>query len=165
MLNAIRYGLLYALAIFLWALAETALGLHDRYIQYHEYLSYFFAVPSVGIIYWGIRAGEKRAQQGFCFRKAFLKGLGITGVVTLLCPGVWYVFCLFVNPTFLDNMARHALETKRMTAPVVMQWYSLPNYLFVSAFSTAMIGSVISLVIAIIMAGRRRHRYFYKEVP
>src|SRR5690554_556154 len=103
MLNAIRYGLLFALAIFLWALVETMLGLHDRYIRYHEYLSYFFAVPSVGIMYLGISAGERAPTQGMRFRKALLKGLRITAVVALLCPVVWLVFCLYVNPDFLGN--------------------------------------------------------------
>ncbi len=156
MLNAIRYGILFALAIFLWAVAETALGLHDRYIRYHEYLSYFFAVPSVGIMYWGIRAGEKTPGRGTRFRKALLDGLGITTVVTLLCPVVWYVFCSLVNPAFLDNMARHAIEEGNMAPSLAAQRYRLPTYLFVSALSTAVIGSIISLVIAIIMAGRRR---------
>lgn len=155
MLNAIRYGLLFALAIFLWAVAETLLGLHDRYIRYHEYLSYFFAVPSVAIMYWGISAGAKAKREGVSFRSAFLKGLAITGVVTLLCPVVWYIFCTVVNPSFLGNMARHAIETKGMAAPLARQWYALPTFVLVSAFSTAVIGSVISLVIAIIMAGRR----------
>lgn len=156
MWNAIRYGLLFALAIFLWAVAEAALGLHDRHIKYHEYLSYFFAVPSVAIMYWGIRAGEKTPWQGMRFRTAFLKGIAITAVVTLLCPVVWYFFCSFVNPAFLGNMTRHAIEVKGMDPPLAMQRYTLSNYLFVSAFSTAVIGSVISLVIAVIMAGHRR---------
>ena len=155
MLNAISYGGLFACAIFLWAVIETALGLHDRYIRYHEYLSYFFAVPSVAIMYRGICAGAPRKGMGF--RRAFLKGLAITGVVALLCPLVWYIFCTFINPRFLGNMARYAVEWKGMAMPLAVQWFSLPGYLFVSALSTAIIGSVIALVIAIIVAGRR-HR-------
>lgn len=155
MLNAIRYGLFFGLAMFLWTVAETLLGLHGRYIRYHEYLSYFFAVPSVGIMYWGVRAGGKTKQGGVSFRSAFMEGLAITGVVTLLCPVVWYVFCTAVNPVFLDNMALHAIE-KGMAAPLALQWYALPAFLFVSAFSTAVIGCVISLVIAVIIAGRHR---------
>src|SRR5690606_10518984 len=99
MINAIRYGALFALAVFLWAVAETVVGLHGRYIGYHEYLSYFFAVPAVSIMYWGITNsinGQAAGRTGF--RGAFLKGLGITAVVALLCPLVWYVFCTFVNP-------------------------------------------------------------------
>src|SRR3546814_17985267 len=114
MSNAIRYGLLFALAIFLWAVAETLLGLHDRYIRYHEYLSYFFAVPSVGIMYLGIRAGEEEPGQGMHFRKALLKGLGITTMVTILCPVVWLVFGTFVNPAFLYNIAQYRPEVRRV---------------------------------------------------
>jgi len=155
MLNAIRYGALFALAIFLWALVETIVGLHGRYIRYHEYLSYFFAVPSVGIMYWGIRSGKKTKPGGVSFRSAFANGLGITTVVTLLCPVVWYVFCVAINPAFLDNMAHHVTDTKGMAASLAFQWYSLPTFLFMSAFSTAVIGTIISLVIAIIMARRQ----------
>lgn len=155
MLNAVRYGILFALAIFLWAVAEMALGLHDRYIRYHEYLSYFFAVPAVGIMYWGIRAGEQADRPGMRFGRAFGKGMRIVAVVTILCPVVWYVFCMFVNPTFLSNMTRYAIETKGMTVRPAEHRYGLFNYLFISTISTALIGSIISLVIAIIMAGRR----------
>lgn len=157
MWNALRYGILFALAIFLWALAETMLGLHDRYIRYHEYLSYFFAVPSVAIMYLGIRAGEEMPERGMGFRKAWLKGLGITAVVTLLCPVVWWVFCTVVNPAFLGNIAQYAIEAKAMDPSLAMERYTLPNYLIVSALSTAVIGTIISLVIAIIMAGRRKN--------
>ena len=155
MLNAIRYGVLFALAIFLWAVAETVLGLHDRYIRYHEYLSYLFAVPSVGIMYRGIHAGEAPGH-GMPFRKAWLKGLGITAVVTLLCPLVWLVFCTFVNPAFLENITQHAIEANTVAPSLAIKRYALPNHLFVSALSTAVIGAVISFVIAVIMAGRRR---------
>jgi len=155
MLNAIRYGVLFALAIFLWAVAETALGLHGRYIRYHEYLSYFFAVPSVGIMYWGMCAGQQNRPGGMGFRSAFRKGLGITVVVSLLCPVVWYVFCVYVNPDFLGNMARHAVETKQMAPPLAAKRFSLSGHLLVSALSTAVVGAVISLVIAVIVARRK----------
>lgn len=155
-MNAFRYGLFFALAIFLWAVAETMLGLHDRYIRYHEYLSYFFAVPSVGIMYLGICAGEEVPAQGMRFGRAFRKGLGITAVVTLLCPAIWYVFCTYVNPAFLGNMAQYAREAKTMAPSVAAKRYLLSNYLLISAFSMAVIGVVISLAIATIMAGRLR---------
>ena len=155
MLNAIRYGVFFALAIFLWAVTETVFGLHDRYIRYHEYLSYFFAVPAVAILYWGIRAGENAPRRGMRFGRAFGKGLAIMAVVAVLCPLVWYVFCTFVNPMFLGNMIHYAVEIKGMAAPSAMHRYGLPNFLFIATFSTVLIGSIISLVIAIIMAGRR----------
>ncbi len=155
---AIRYGVLFAVAIFLWAVIESLLGLHDRHIQYHEYLSYFFAVPSVAIMYWGIRSEEKRSQERIGFRKAFMTGLGITGVVTLLCPLVWYVFCAWVNPSFLDNMVRYAIAAKGMDAQLAGQRFSLSTHLLVSTLSTLVIGAVISLVIAVIMARQTQRR-------
>ena len=156
MINAFRYGTFFALAIFLWALGESALGLHDRHIGYHEYLSYFFAVPAVGIMYWGIVNGRNGLAAGrMGFRGAFLKGLGITAVVALLCPFVWYVFCRFVNPDFLDNMMRHAIEAKGMAVSLAKKRFSLVNHLLVSTLSTTVFGVVISLVIAIIVARQK----------
>jgi len=160
MLNAIRHGLFFALAIFLWAVAETVLGLHDRYIRYHEYLSYFFAVPAVGILYRGICSEEEAPIHGMRFRRALLKGLGITAVVTLLCPLVWSLFCTLVNPAFLENMAQYAIEAKTIAPAVAEKRYALPNFLLISSLSTGFIGTVISLVIAVIMAGRLRKRSF-----
>lgn len=155
MMNAIRYGVFFALAIFIWAIIEWLIGLHGRYIRYHEYLSYFFAVPAVGIMYWGIakRTGGQAEQLGF--RRAFLKGLGITFVVVLLCPLVWYIFCTVINPYFLDNMVRYAIETKAMAPTLAMKRFSLANHLVVSSLSTGVIGTVISLVISVIVARRK----------
>lgn len=156
MLNAIRYGILFASAIFLWAVAETVVGLHDRYIRYHEYLSYFFAVPAVAIMYHGVRSGQHVPHHGLPFRSGLLKGLSITAVVVILSPLVWYIFCTFVNPDFLGNMIAHAIESKNINPQVVVQRYSLSGYITVSVLSTAIVGSVISLVMAIIMAARQR---------
>ena len=155
MLNAIRYGLLFASAIFLWAVAETLVGLHGRYIRYHEYLSYFFAVPAVIIMYSGVRPA-RHMQQRQSFRSGLLKGLAITAVVVALCPLVWYVFCTFVNPGFLGNMVTHAVEDRGMDPQAAARRYSLYGYITVSVLSTAIVGSVISLVMAIIMAARKR---------
>lgn len=156
MMNAIRYGVLFASAIFLWAVVEWLIGLHGPYIRYHEYLSYFFAVPAVGIMYCGITYGENGQNNRVGFRRAFKKGLGITSVVVLLCPLVWYTLCTFVSPDFLSNMARHAIETETMPAPLATKRFSLANHLLVSSLSTAVIGVVISLVIAVIVARRKK---------
>lgn len=155
MINAVRYGVLFALAIFLWAVVESLVGLHDTYIRYHEYLSYFFAVPSVGIMYWGIRSGEYRRAGPIRFRRAFLKGLGITLVVTALCPLVWYLFCMFVNPDFLDNMTRYAIEAKGMEPRLAEKRFSLSSHILLSTLSTAVIGAVIALVVAVIVARQK----------
>ncbi len=155
MKNAIRYGLLFASAIFLWAVIEWLVGLHGRFIRYHEYLSYFFAVPSVAVIYWGVRGGDSQAIGKQSFGRAFARGLAITGVATLLCPLVWYVFCTWVNPGFLEAMARHAVEAKGVGTRVAEMRYALTNHLLVSTLSTAVIGAVISLVVAVVVAKHR----------
>lgn len=156
MMNAIRYGLLFSLAIFLWLVAESSLGLHGQYIRYHEYLSYFFAVPAVIIMYKGIRSGESSAQRSIPFGKGLLKGLGITAIVAVLCPLVRYVFCVYVNPTFLGNMAKYAVEVKAMSPTLAASRFELTGYLVMSVFSTVVIGVVISLVMAVILAARQR---------
>ncbi|SEL58230.1 DUF4199 domain-containing protein [Parapedobacter koreensis] len=156
MMHAVRYGMLFALAIFLWAMAEWLIGLHDRYIRYYEYLSYFFAIPSVYIIYRGIYDGVDWSDGRVGFRKAFERGLGITLVVMLLCPLVWYVFCTFINPAFLSNMERFSVENKGMQAALAAQRFSLPVYVLIASLSTTLVGIVISLVIAIIAAQQKR---------
>ncbi|MFC3199249.1 DUF4199 domain-containing protein [Parapedobacter deserti] len=153
--SAIRYSVFFALAILLWAVAEWLVGLHDKYIRYHEYFSYFFAVPSVGIMYLGIRSGGRPPENRMSFRSAFLRGLGITSVVSILCPLMWYLFCVFINPAFLDYMMRYAIEAKGMDPQLAMKRYSLSSHLFVSTLSTAVVGAVISLVVAIILARRK----------
>lgn len=156
MKRTLLYGFLFALAIFLWAVIEWLLGLHDRYIHYHEYLSYLFAVPSVAIMYWGIRSGAHGARGGISFGKAFSTGLGITAVVVVLCPLVWYVFCTFVNPALLDEMRQHAEEAKGMDTELAAKRFSLGNHLLLSTLSTAVIGVVISLVVAVVISRQRR---------
>ncbi len=153
---AIRYGLLFAFAIFIWAVIESWIGLHDRYIEYHEYLSYFFAIPSVGIIHWGIRRKEKQLDNRIRFSTAFITGLGITCVVTLLCPVIWYLFCVFVNPDFLENMRHYAVAAQGMDEQLAAQRFSLFNHILVSTLSALVIGTVISLVIAVIVVQRKK---------
>lgn len=150
--HIVRYGSGWALAALLWMLVESWVGLHDRYMHYHGYLTYFFAIPWVFIYYRGIRQRAVTAGR-LEFREAFLLGCGITLAATVLTPVVWWAFAGWLNPDFLTAKAQHAIG-HGMDPEAAALRYSLVNHLVISAFSTAVIGSVISLVIAIIFARR-----------
>lgn len=156
---AIRYGVLFAFAIFLWAVVESLVGLQDRFIRYHDYLSYFFAIPSVAILYSGIRSKEQELGVQIGFQQAFKTGVSITFVVSTLCPLVWYVFCTWINPVFLNNMLQYVVEKKGMDMQLATQRFSLSGHLLVSTVSTLVVGVVISLVVATIVAKQKHKRH------
>ncbi|MBK1439432.1 DUF4199 domain-containing protein [Parapedobacter sp. ISTM3] len=155
-MHTIKYGILFALAIFLWVVIEWLVGLHDRYIRYHEYLSYFFAVPSVYILYRGIRGGADQPNGRLSFRRVFAKGLGISLVATCLCPLVWYVYCVVINPAFLEHMTRFSIEVKEVDSHLASERFSLPVYLSTTTVSTALTNVITCFVIAVVVAERKR---------
>lgn len=150
MKQVLFFGLLYVLAIVGWALAETVVGLHDEYIRYHEYLSYFFAIPIVAIMYYAMQARKRQLNQELTFKRAFVYGLSITAFVLLCSPVLWYVFCTYINTDLLDNLARYHMERKGLSEAVAQRRYALPNYIWMAMASTTTIGVVVSLVLSLI---------------
>jgi hypothetical protein len=146
----LTFGTIYALAIFIWALIEYVLGLQGPYIRYHEIYSYFFAIPAVMILYRAFRAHSLQQKVELRWTEQLKYGLGIVFVATALTPLVWWIFCEWINPQFLPALRQYHVVARKLPAVQVSELFTLPNFLFMQVVTTAVVGSLIALILSVI---------------
>lgn len=158
---AFYLGLLFAIVFFLWYCLEYAVGLHGPYIAYHEYVSYFFAVPVVIIMAAAIRYRRRQYPDGqpMRFFPLFSFGALVSFFAALAVIPAMYVFASWVNPGFLDALAVHVVDTGRMEEALAARRFSMDSFLVVHAVLVFIVGTVAAFVIAIIMAGKREAQH------
>lgn len=154
---AFFFGVLFAIVLFLWYGLEYAVGLHGPYIAYHEYVSYFFAIPVVAIMAAAIRYRRRQCppEQPLRFFPLFSFGALVSLIAALAVIPAMYAFAQWVNPAFLDALSRHAVDAGRMDAALAARRFAMDSFLVMHGALVLVVGTVAAFVIAIVMAGKR----------
>lgn len=153
---AFYFGILFAMVLFLWYSLEYAIGLHGPYVRYHEYVSYFFAIPVVMIMAAAIRYRKARnlKEQPARFWPLFSFGAQVSLVAALAVAPLMYAFATWVNPGFLEALSSHAVQAGKMETAMAARRFALDSFLVLHAALIVTVGSVAAFVIAIIMTGK-----------
>jgi Protein of unknown function (DUF4199) len=155
MKTEIKWGLIFSLVQLLWLALEYAVGLHDKYISMHPFLSLLFIIPAFAMMILAI--AEKRRVLGgsVSFKQAFLCGLGVSVVVSLLAPLAQFIFHRFINPSFFENMIDYMISTGRSTPEQANDFFNLKFYMFQESMSAIVTGVITSSILAAIMRDRK----------
>jgi phosphotransferase system glucose/maltose/N-acetylglucosamine-specific IIC component len=155
MKTEIKWGLIFSLVQLLWLSLEYAVGLHDRYISLHLFLSLLFIIPAFVMMILAI--AEKRRSLGgsIGFKQAFLCGLGVSVVVSLLAPLNQFIFHRFINPSFFENMIDYMTSTGRSTLEQANAVFNLKSYMLQASMGAIVAGVITSLILAAIMRDRK----------
>lgn len=155
MKTEIKWGLIFALVLFLWICLEYAVGLHDKYIASHQYVSFIFVIPAAAMMYLALR--EKRRTLGgkISFTQAFLCGLGVSVVVSLLSPLTQYIFHRYVNPNFFNDFINYAVNSGKATLEQAQAYFNLKSSMIQGSVGALVMGVIISLILAAIMRSKR----------
>jgi Protein of unknown function (DUF4199) len=158
MKTEIKWGLIFSLAALLWVLLERLAGLHDKYIQYHPLLSMLFVIPAVVMMLMAI--SEKRRELGgaITFKQAFLCGLGVSVVVTLLAPLAQYLTQNFITPNYFTNAINYAVQNGHQTREQAELYFSLKSYILQASLGGLVMGAITTLILAAIMRARTPHK-------
>ncbi len=154
---AFYIGVLFAIVLFLWYGLEYVVGLHGPHIAYHEYVSYFFAVPVVVIMAAAIRYRRRQYPSGqpLRFFPLFSFGALVSLFAALAVIPAMYIFANWLNPDFLDALATHAIDTGRMDPMLAARRFAMDSFLVLHAVLIFIVGTVAAFVISIIMTGKR----------
>lgn len=150
----IKWGLIFSVVAFLWVTLEWAVGLHGKYISWHPILTNLFVIPAVWMMVLAIR--EKRSSLGgkITFSQAFLCGIGVSVIVALLAPLTQWIFHSFVSPHFFENAINYAVQNSKATREQAEAYFNLKSYMLQGSLGGMVIGTITSLVLAVIMRSK-----------
>src|SRR5690606_39390738 len=98
----IKWGVIFTIALILWALLERLVGLHSTYIALHPTLTMLFAIVAIAIYVVALRS-IRATRPEFTYKHAFISGGIITLVVTVLSPLTQWFIHHIVTPDFFTN--------------------------------------------------------------
>jgi hypothetical protein len=155
-----KYGAIAAGSGFLWTCFEFAIGLHDKYVDLHPYLTNLFFLIAIAITIFSLNE-IKRLNGSLNVMLALKLGL-VVGLVNLpLSLLSFYVFIEYVNPdmlaSFIENMMQDYYKGGKnfRTGKALEEAYkTVTNYFSKETYYTQIaIGGVIVPVTMSVIAG------------
>jgi len=148
-----KYGAIAAGSGFLWTCFEFAVGLHDKYVDLHPYLTNLFLPIAIAITIFSLNE-IKRLNGSLNVMLAFKLGL-VVGLVNLpLSVLSFYVFIEYVNPNMFPNFIQAGVDhyTKEGKSiedatKLASEYFNRDNY-FIQIAIGGVVGPTITSVIA-----------------
>jgi hypothetical protein len=146
----LKFGVIYAVTSILWVIFEYLIGLHSSNIGLHFYLTWVFIIPAAIIFFLALK--EKRAKLGgaITFKKAFISGLIMTGVIILLSPLVMPIYFKWINPNFFEDFKAYTVENG-MKLQEAESYFTYSSYMMQGAIGNILFGVILSLIMALIV--------------
>ncbi len=149
-----KYGAIAAGSGFLWTCFEFAVGLHDKYVNLHPYLTNLFFLIAIAITIFSLNE-IKRLNGSLNVMLALKLGL-VVGLVNLpLSLLSFYVFIEYVNPNMFPNFIQHMADYYIKSGKSVEEATKLATDYFnrESYFTQIAVGGVIGPVVMSVIAG------------
>jgi len=154
--NELLAGVAIAVASFLWICLEYIIGFHDRFIDYHMYVTNLaYILPIIGI-YWAIKKRYATFAPGeFQLKDGLMSGVIVFVTAAFLNLPLMYLFVTYINPDFFGNMiaaeGKKALVSGGNTIVAItdaQEYYTISSYLMKSFTGFLILGLFTSLMIS-----------------
>lgn len=146
----IKWGIILALASFLWILLEKLMGWHEKHIEQYAFNTWFFLIPATHIYVSAIKAKRDKFLSGkINWINGFQAGLRITVMAIILNPLLQYIFIMVISPDFCKNAIDFAIKSLKMNHLEAENFFKLKNLILHSSLRMLIFGIVISSIVSI----------------
>jgi hypothetical protein len=144
----LRYAVLTSLLVLLWLIMEFEIGLQDKYVAFHPYISLLAFLIPVVTYRLAIREKIEEKYGKLSFKQAFVSGLLMTFFCSILAVPIQIGFQKLVNPDFFETMITYTAQKSHSTMEQAAQYFNPRNYIAEQVLYTFIIGTIISLILA-----------------
>lgn len=148
MQTEIKWSLIFAAVSLLWTLLLQVLGVHDKHIAWHPYISLMFFIPAVGMYVMALR--EKRNVLGgrISYKSACISGIVMAVVITVLSPLVQWIIHRVIAPGYFRSVIDYSVKSGYMTLEQAQANFNLRSYLVQATVGALIAGLLTTLVVA-----------------
>lgn len=169
----IKYGIisggLAAILLLIATLILKNIGIDKVGFDNFGYLGFSLILISMVVIFFGIKSFRDLQNEGMItFGKAFVTGLGILVVSSIIYSLSWLVIYYFLMPTFMDDYSNYCVtKTKNEGGSQIeiakkleelnqmKEWYKNPFSIFaLTLLEPTPIGLLVTIISAIILKRR-----------
>lgn len=147
---ALKWGAIYALLTLIWLSLESLAGLHDSRVKYRVLLTNLKYIPML-LIYYAALKETRNLKQGaaYPYGQAFIDGLRLTAMATLLSIPAHYLSLEYLVPDFLQKMEEAMIEGRWMTAGEAKGFFEFRSYFIQSILAVPATGLMITAITAL----------------
>ncbi|MEX2595357.1 MAG: DUF4199 domain-containing protein [Salibacteraceae bacterium] len=153
----LKWALIFVLMSLLWMVLEKLVGLHSTHIDKHMYLTNLFAIPAIVVYVFALIDKKKKDYNGYIsYKQAFVSGLIITSIVTVLSPITQWIISEVITPEYFSNVIRYSVETGyHESLEEAEAFFNLKNYIFQSVIGSFVMGIVTTAIVAVFVRSKK----------
>lgn len=154
----IKWAVIFSVMTLLWMLLEKSSGLHDKYIDYHMYLTNLFAIPAIIVMVLSLKDKKKNFYSG---NMTYLQGL-VTGnvlsvFISLLSPLTQWITSNIISPEYFPNVIRRSVELGHYATTAEAQAkFNYQNYAIQGTLGALIMGIITTAVAMIFIRTKKK---------
>lgn len=107
----IKWAIIFTIVVLLWMLLEKLVGLHDKYIDYHMYLTNLFAIPAIWMMVLALKDKKKNFYEGqMNYKQGLVTGILLSVFIALLSPLAQWITSYVITPEYFPNVIKRSVE-------------------------------------------------------
>jgi hypothetical protein len=147
----VKWAFIFIGSLLLWMLLERLVGLHDKYIDKHQYLTMLYSIIAIALYVFALLDKRKNFYNGaMTYKQGIITGLIITVIVTIFSPLTQWIISSVITPDYFKNVIQYSVETgyHKSVADAEAQ-FNLKSYIIQSTVGALIMGIVTTTIVAI----------------
>jgi hypothetical protein len=153
----IKWALIFSVVTLLWMTGEKLSGLHDKYIDYHLYLTNLFALPAIIMMVLALREKKKKFYGGeITYGQGMICGIIISFIIALLTPLTQWITSYVITPEYFPNVIKRSVELGYYpTTEAAAANFNYTNYAIQGTIGALVMGIVTTAIAMIFIRNKR----------
>ena len=153
-----KWAIIFSVMGLLWMVLEKVSGLHDRYIDYHLYLTNLFAIPAIIVMVMALKDKKKSFYGGqMTYKQGLISGIILSIIIALLSPLTQWITSFVITPEYFPNVIKRSVEIGYYnTTEEAQANFNYKNYAIQGAFGALIMGILTTAIAMIFIRTKNR---------
>ena len=153
----IKWALIFSAVTLLWMTGEKLVGLHDKYIDYHLYLTNLFAIPAIIMMVMALKEKKKKVYAGdMSYGQGLISGIIISALIAMLAPLTQWITSYVITPGYFPHVIKRSVELGYYkTTEEAAANFNYTNYAIQSTIGALIMG-ILTTAIAMLFIRRKK---------
>lgn len=145
------------ITLLLWMVLEKQIGLHDEYLEWHQYVTLLYIIPAIWIYVLALKDKKRNFYNGeMNFKQGFISGLIISLIVTLFSPLNQWIISEVITPDYFKNVIAYSVETGyHENMEEAEAQFNLETYIVQSTIWALVMGIITSALVALFVKTKK----------
>lgn len=154
-----KWAIIFSIAGLLWMLLEKLSGLHDKHIDYHQYLTNLYAIPAIWIMVLALIDKKKNFYESkMSYKQGLITGIILSVIIAALSPLTQWVTSYVISPEYFPNVIKRSVEIGYYkTIEEAQANFNFANYVKQGLIGALMMGIITTAVAMIFIRTKKNH--------